>query len=344
MPLDGISWVIIAPDNRRRKKAIQCSIDTVGQLMHNCSSRKIPYYLEKSYNSSKDYAYYSTRNQYPVLDVMKQYFQENAISLRRPFWNAKRHRKWGGENWRDCYSEHLSDVKISFEELKKTCRKDYDKVKLLGKLLRVIHRKKTSPFERGKRLAQIRDDKLYKALDFKSFDDFCKQRIKLNHAHIYRLIFHYQLNARLLNEKLKKLSEQQSRQLRTFGLEEAVRIAVKYRRTPKIELEDILTELNESNCSQPVIRIGKRTLFLGDENLWHQEIVKFAGGNIKTAVAVCERLQGVIEAKVTVAIIRDVFKEHCAKLTQSTLNIGIEIDDSFIRNLWDQQTGQSKPV
>ena len=105
-----------------------------------------------------------------------------------------------------------------------------------------------------------------------------------------------------------------------------------------------MTELNESNCSQPVIRIGKRTLFLSDENLWHQEIVKFAGGNIKTAVAVCERLQGVIEANVTVAIIRDVFKEHCAKLTQSTLNIGIEIDDSFIRNLLDQQTGQSKPV
>ena len=208
----------------------------------------------------------------------------------------------------------------------------------------MIHRKKTSLFERGKRLAQIRDDKLYKTLDFKSFDDFCKQRIKLNHAHIYRLIFHYQLNAHLLNEKLKKLSEQQSRQLRTWGLEEAVRIAVKYRRTPKIELEDILTELNESDSTQTVIRIGKRTLFLSDENLWHQEIVKFAGGNIKTAVAVCERLQGVIEAKVTVAIIRDVFKEHCAKLTQSTLNIGIEIDDSFIRNLLDQQPGQSKPV
>ena len=233
MPFEGISWVIIAPDNRRSRKATPCSIDTVEQLIHNCFSRKIPYYLEKSYNNSRDYACYSTHNQYPVLDVMKQYFQENAISLCRPFWNAKRHRKWGEENWRDCYSEHLSDVKISFEELAKTCRKDYDKVKLLGKLLRVIHRKKTSPFERGKRLAQIRDDKLYKALDFKSFDKFCNQRIKLNHAHIYRLIFHYQLNARLLNEKLKILPEQQSRQLRTFGLEEAVRIAVKYRRTPK---------------------------------------------------------------------------------------------------------------
>ena len=344
MPFEGISWVIIAPDNRRSRKATPCSIDTVEQLIHNCFSRKIPYYLEKSYNNSRDYACYSTNNRYPVLDVMRQYFQENAISLCRPFWNATRYRKWGGENWRDCYQEHFSDAKISFEELAKTCRKDYDKVKLLGKLLRVIHRKKTSPFERGKRLAQIRDDKLYKALDFKSFDDFCKQRIKLNHAHIYRLIFHYQLNARLLNEKLKILPEQQSRQLRTFGLEEAVRIAVKYRRTPKIELEDILTELNESDSTQTVIRIGKRTLFLSDENLWHQEIVKFAGGNIKTAVAVCERLQGVIEAKVTVAIIRDVFKEHCAKLTQSTLNIGIEIDDSFIRNLLDQQTGQSKPV
>jgi len=133
----------------------------------------------------------------------------------------------GEENWRDCYPEHCSDTKISFEELAKKCRKDYDKIKLLGKLLRAINRKNTSPFERGKSLAQIRDDKLYKALDFKSFDEFCKQRIKLNHAHIYRLIFHYQLNVRLMDKKLKKLSEQQTRQLRTWGLEEAVQIAIK---------------------------------------------------------------------------------------------------------------------
>ena len=58
----------------------------------------------------------------------------------------------------------------------------------LSELERVIGTKLLAFYEVGYALKEIRDNQLYKVLDYKTFEDYCIQRWDMHRAHAYRLI------------------------------------------------------------------------------------------------------------------------------------------------------------
>ena len=67
------------------------------------------------------------------------------------------------------------------------------------------------------------------------------------------------------------------------------------------------------------------------KDTWQEEIVKYSRGDLETAIAICKKLNGEIDTQSQIAVIKEVLKDHCVKLSQITLKLGLEIDAESIK-------------